>query len=39
MNAAASPPTPLAEKVRRLQGPMLVLGARGYIGANLFRAL
>jgi dolichol-phosphate mannosyltransferase len=29
----------LADKVRRLQGPILVLGASGFIGANVFRAL
>jgi dolichol-phosphate mannosyltransferase len=28
-----------AEKIRRLQGPILVLGGSGFIGANLFRAL
>jgi dolichol-phosphate mannosyltransferase len=28
-----------AEKVRQLQGPILVLGASGFVGANLFRAL
>jgi nucleoside-diphosphate-sugar epimerase/glycosyltransferase involved in cell wall biosynthesis len=27
------------EKARRLQGPVLVLGASGFIGANLFRGL
>jgi dolichol-phosphate mannosyltransferase len=31
--------TSLADKVRRLQGPILVLGASGFIGANLFRTL
>src|SRR5579884_2140991 len=29
----------LAEKVRQLQGPILVLGASGFVGANLFRAV
>ena len=29
----------VAEKVRRLQGPILVLGASGFVGANLLRAL
>jgi polyisoprenyl-phosphate glycosyltransferase len=31
--------TPIADKVGRLQGPILVLGASGFIGASLFRAL
>jgi polyisoprenyl-phosphate glycosyltransferase len=29
----------LAEAIRRLQGPVLVLGASGFIGANLLRTL
>src|SRR5215813_6679482 len=29
----------LDEKVRRLQGPILVLGASGFVGANLMRSL
>jgi nucleoside-diphosphate-sugar epimerase/glycosyltransferase involved in cell wall biosynthesis len=29
----------LAEHVRKLQGPLLVLGASGFVGANLFRTL
>ena len=29
----------LEEKIRRLQGPVLVLGASGFLGANLFRTL
>jgi len=29
----------LEQKIRRLQGPLLVLGASGFIGANLFRQL
>ncbi|MEP6652172.1 MAG: NAD-dependent epimerase/dehydratase family protein [Myxococcales bacterium] len=29
----------LAEKIRRLQGPILVLGASGFLGANLLRTL
>jgi nucleoside-diphosphate-sugar epimerase/glycosyltransferase involved in cell wall biosynthesis len=29
----------LAKKIMKLQGPILVLGASGFIGANLFRAL
>lgn len=32
-------PSPLAEKVRRLQGPILVLGSSGFLGANLIQAL
>ncbi len=26
-------------RIRRLQGPILVLGASGFLGANLFRTL
>ena len=33
------PATALAEKIRRLQGPILVLGASGFVGANLMRPL
>src|SRR5438477_12932884 len=29
----------LDQKVRRLQGPILALGASGFVGANLFRML
>ena len=29
----------LEQKIKRLQGPVLVLGASGFIGANLFRML
>ena len=29
----------LEEKIRRLQGPLLVLGASGFLGANLLRTL
>ena len=29
----------LDERIRRLQGPILVLGASGFVGANLMRAL
>ena len=29
----------IAHKVRRLQGPVLVLGGSGFIGANLVRLL
>jgi len=31
--------TDLAQRVERLQGPILVLGASGFVGANLFRTL
>ena len=31
--------TSLAEKIAALQGPILVLGASGFVGANLFRLL
>ena len=34
-----APPSGLAERIRRLQGPILVLGASGFIGANLMRAI
>src|SRR2546423_15552938 len=40
-----SPPPPdasaltLEQKIKRLQGPILVLGGSGFIGANLLRAL
>ncbi|MFM9009982.1 MAG: NAD-dependent epimerase/dehydratase family protein [Planctomycetota bacterium] len=30
---------PLAEKIRRLQGPILILGGSGFVGASLFRVL
>jgi polyisoprenyl-phosphate glycosyltransferase len=33
------PGTLLAEKIRRLRGPILVLGASGFVGANLMRTL
>lgn len=29
----------LAEKIRRLQGPILVLGASGFVGANMMRTM
>ena len=32
-------PVTLADKIRRLQGPILVLGASGFVGANLMRSL
>lgn len=31
--------TPFPDKVKHLQGPILVLGASGFVGANLFRSL
>ena len=37
MSAIAS--LPVAEKLRRLQGPVLVLGSSGFLGANLLRAI
>ena len=40
MNEASDDSAVLFEsRVRRLQGPVLVLGASGFIGANLFRSL
>ena len=33
------PPSRIVEKIRRLQGPILVLGASGFVGANLMRTL
>jgi len=33
------PRAPLAEKVSRLQGPILLLGASGFVGANAMRTL
>src|SRR5438445_12371366 len=38
-DAEATPRPPLAEKIGRLQGPILVLGAGGFVGANRMRAL
>jgi polyisoprenyl-phosphate glycosyltransferase len=32
-------PSTLAERIRRLQGPILVLGASGFVGANLMRTI
>ena len=37
-HAAVSPPRP-SEPIRHLQGPILVLGASGFVGANLLRSL
>ncbi len=31
--------TDLAQQIERLQGPILVLGASGFVGANLFRTI
>ncbi|HZH12176.1 MAG TPA: NAD-dependent epimerase/dehydratase family protein [Microvirga sp.] len=31
--------TSVAAKIRRLQGPILVIGASGFVGTNLFRAV
>ena len=31
----SSPPSLLAERIQRLQGPILILGASGFVGANL----
>ncbi len=36
---SARPPSVLAEKTRRLQGPILILGASGFVGANLMRTI
>ncbi len=33
------PPSSIVEKTRRLQGPILVLGASGFVGANLLRTM
>ena len=33
------PAPDLSDKINRLQGPILVLGASGFVGANLFRSL
>ncbi|MFO0959487.1 MAG: NAD-dependent epimerase/dehydratase family protein [Isosphaeraceae bacterium] len=38
-DATTSKREPLAEKIRRLQGPILVLGASGFVGANLMRTV
>ena len=34
-----SPAVDFSEKIRRLQGPILVLGASGFVGANLLRSV
>ncbi len=38
-DASPTVAAPLAEKARHLQGPILVLGASGFVGANLMRSL
>ena len=35
----SSPSSSLAERIQRLQGPILVLGASGFVGANLMRTI
>jgi dolichol-phosphate mannosyltransferase len=37
-DAAPTRAATLAERIRRLQGPILVLGASGFVGANLMRS-
>ena len=39
MDPLANTQLPLTEKIRRLQGPILILGGSGFIGANLMRTL
>ena len=39
MDPLANTELPLTEKIRRLQGPILILGGSGFIGANLVRTL
>ena len=39
---ADDPTSPLdtfSERIRRLQGPILILGASGFVGANLIRSI
>jgi polyisoprenyl-phosphate glycosyltransferase len=38
-NSAAAEAASIERKIRRLQGPILVLGASGFIGANLMKLL
>jgi nucleoside-diphosphate-sugar epimerase/glycosyltransferase involved in cell wall biosynthesis len=38
-DAVATHPGALSEKIHRLQGPILVLGASGFVGANLLRSV
>ncbi len=38
-DALAMPPRTICEKIARLQGPILVLGASGFVGANLLRSV
>ena len=40
MNANPIPaPVDISEKIRRLQGPILIIGASGFVGANLMRSV
>ncbi len=39
MDESSASNTTLKEKIRRLQGPILVLGGSGFVGANLLRSL
>jgi nucleoside-diphosphate-sugar epimerase/glycosyltransferase involved in cell wall biosynthesis len=40
MNANPIPaPVDVSEKIRRLQGPILIIGASGFVGANLMRSV
>ena len=39
MSTTDETPSLIDSRIRRLQGPVLVLGASGFIGANLFRML
>ena len=39
LSAAQAAPADWAAKIARLQGPILVLGASGFVGANLLRML
>ena len=39
MNPVSTTDLPLDEKIRRLQGPILVLGGSGFVGTNLMRSL
>ena len=36
---SSRPPSTLAERIGRLHGPILVLGASGFVGANLMRTI
>ena len=39
VDVTMSPPSSIEGKIRRVQGPILVLGASGFVGANLMRTL